>query len=104
MKKKPIDLMRLYFGEKNEICGTCCNLITFRRNGKNFRKCRAYGGYHSSKADWAKRWGACGLHGKEVPQPIVSDTAKQIFGRCGIADYGPIDGQIEMEALKDEKG
>ena len=103
MKQKPIELMHYYFGEKNgmDCCGTCCNLRVYQYNSKKVRKCIAYGGLHSTKADWAKRWSACGLYGKPVQQQMVSDTAKQIFARIGIAkeDNSPIEGQISMEAV-----
>ena len=104
MKQKPFELMRLYFGEKDECCGTCCNLREFRYNSKKVRKCIAYGGLHSQKADWAKRWPACGLYGNAVPQQMISDTAKQIFSRIGIRydDWEfQVDGQISMEAMQD---
>ena len=104
MKQKPFELMRLYFGEKDECCGTCCNLREFRYNSKKVRKCIAYGGLHSQKADWAKRWPACGLYGKTVPQQMISDTAKQIFSRIGIRydDWEfQVDGQIRMEEMQD---
>ena len=57
-----------------------------------------------TKADWAKRWPACGLYGKPVHQQTVSDTAKQIFARIGIAkeDNSPIEGQISMEAIDND--
>ncbi len=97
MKQKPIELMRYYFGESvGNTCGTCCNIRTVQYNSKRLRKCVAYGGFHSSKADWAKSWPACGLYGKPVPQQMVSDTAKQIFSRIGARkdDSRLIEGQI----------
>lgn len=94
MKKKPIDLMLLYFGERNDICGNCCNLISVRYNDRKVRKCLAYGGLHSSKADWAKRWPACGLFGKVIRQSVVSNTAKSMFFRIGIVKDDDCKGQI----------
>lgn len=103
MKQKPIELMHCYFGEKTgmDCCGTCCNLRVYQYNSKKVRKCIAYGGLHSTKADWAKRWSACGLYGKPVQQQMVSDTAKQIFARIGVVkeDNSPVKGQISMEVL-----
>ena len=106
MKQKPIELMHYSFGKsKEDVCGTCCNLREVQYNDRRFRKCVAYGGFHSSKADWAKRWPACGLYGKPVCTQMVSNVAKQTFSRIGIRhDTIPLDGQMEMEALKDEKG
>ena len=105
MKNKPIELMHYSFGKsKGDVCGTCCNLREVQYNGRRFRKCVAYGGFHSSKADWAKRWPACGLYGKPVYTQMVSNVAKQTFSRIGICyDTIPLDGQMEMEALKDGK-
>lgn len=105
-KRKPIELMHLYFGEKGgmDCCGTCCNLKVYQYGSKKVRKCVAYGGLHSNKADWAKHWEACGLYEKPVAGQMVSDTEKQRFSRFGIChDNGFIDGQIEMEAMKDVK-
>lgn len=106
MKQKPIELMHYFFGKSKEgACDTCCNLREVQYNDRRFRKCVAYGGFHSSKADWAKRWPACGLYGKPVYTQMVSNVAKQTFSRIGIRhDTIPLDGQMEMEALKDEKG
>lgn len=108
MKQKPIELMHRYFGEKGgmDCCGTCCNLRVYQYNSKKVRKCIAYGGLHSTKADWAKRWPACGLYGKPVYTQMVSTVAKQTFSRIGICpdDTAPLDGQMELEALKDGKG
>ena len=69
------------------------------------RKCLAYGGLHSSKADWAKKWTACGLYGKNVTRQMVGDTEKAMFfkGVKHKETYMPIDGQIGLEALKDGK-
>ena len=105
MKQKPIELMHYFFGKSKEgACGTCCNLREVQYNDRRFRKCVAYGGFHSSKADWAKRWPACGLYGKPVYTQMVSNVAKQTFSRIGIHhDTIPLDSQMEMEALKDGK-
>ena len=86
-------------------CGTCCNLRQYQYNAKKVRKCIAYGGLHSSKADWALRWSACGLYGKPVPHQMISDTAKRIFAKIGVCkdDNSPIEGQTKLEALKDSK-
>lgn len=104
-RQKPIELMHCYFGEKGgmDCCGTCCNLRVYQYNTKRVRKCIAYGGLHSTKADWAKRWPACGLYGRQVSQQMISDTAKQIFARIGAReeDNGPVEGQIGLEVLKD---
>lgn len=104
MKPKPIELMHYSFGASSgNQCGACCNLREYQYNSRRVRKCTAYGGLHSSKADWAKRWPACGLYGKPVYTQMVSNVAKQTFSRIGIHhDTIPLDGQMEMEALKNE--
>lgn len=97
-KSKPIDIMRSYFGESEEICETCCNLTEYQYGKKTVRKCMAYGGLHSSKADWARRWPACGLHGKEVTQQMVSNTAKAIFSKISVKVQNDIlDAQMRLE-------
>lgn len=106
MKQKPIELMHCFFGVSDgNTCGTCCNLRVVRYNDKIFRKCAAYGGFHSGKADWAMRWEACGLYGKPVSYQVISDTAKRTFARIGICcdDKTQLDGQMGLEALKDGK-
>ena len=103
MKQKPIELMHCYYDTSDgNSCGSCCNLREYKYNSKRVRKCIAYGGLHSSKADWAKRWLACGLYGKAVPGQMVSDTAKAMFSRIGVAKTEPnCDGQMSIEELKD---
>lgn len=95
--------MHYSFGKsKGDACGTCCNLWEVQYNDRRLRKCVAYGGFHSRKADWAKRWPACGLYGKPVYTQMVSNVAKQTFSRIGIRHNTiQLDGQMEMEALKD---
>ena len=105
MKQKPIELMHYSFGASaGNQCGSCCNLREYQYNSKRVRKCTAYGGLHSTKADWAKRWPACGLYGTPVTYQVVSDTAKRTFARIGICKdkSGPIEGQIGLEAIDGE--
>lgn len=85
---KPIELMHVYFGENKNTCGTCCNLVEVIRGRKKLRKCKAYGGFHSSKADWAKKWVACGLYGEHVPQPMVSDVERlRLHANCMMDEW-----------------
>lgn len=103
-KQKPIELMHYSFGVSDgNTCGTCCNLRIVQYNDKRFRKCAAYGGFHSNKADWAMRWEACGLYSKPVSYQMISDTAKRTFARIGIYrdDTTQLDRQMRLEALKD---
>lgn len=105
---KPIDLMHHKFGMGCGVkkCGTCCNIRGYIYGDHSVRKCLAYGGLHSSKADWAKKWTACGLYGKNVTRQMVGDTEKAMFFK-GVKHKEtdmPIDGQIGLEVLKDGKG
>lgn len=103
-KRKPIELMHYSFGAScGNTCKACCNLREYQYNSKRVRKCVAYGGLHSSKADWALRWPACGLFGHPVKYQMVSDVAKQMFSKIGICrdENTPLDGQIGLEALND---
>lgn len=100
-RQKPVELMRLYYGECSEfhICAECCNFVSYYAGNRKIFKCKAYGITCSTRSDWAKRWPACGMFNKHVNYPIVSDSAKRIFSRCGIAkdQTEQIDGQIEMD-------
>lgn len=103
---KPIDLMHHKFGSGCGVnkCGTCCNIREYIYDNHSVRKCLAYGGLHSSKANWAKKWTACGLYGKNVTRQMVGDTEKSMFFR-GVKHKEtdiPIDGQIGLEALYDK--
>lgn len=65
---------------------------------RKVRKCRAYGGLHSSKADWALKWEACGLFGAVALGQFVSDAEKSVFMRNRkIIETGEMQGQIRME-------
>lgn len=83
--KKSIDLMHVYFGKKPEgKCGDCSNLIAIHMANRVVRKCRAYGVTSSAATDWAKKHDACGLFNKPISTPMISDSARQIFKRCGV--------------------
>ena len=106
MKCKPIDLMHYFFDKKGgmECCATCCNLKVYQYGSKSVRKCIAYGGLHSSKADWAKYWSACGLYSTPVTKQMVSDVAKRKFARIRNRINTPADGQIgHVEILMDSE-
>lgn len=80
---KPIEYMHYYYGVASgeKLCGECCNLVTLKAGDKTLKKCRAYGVTCSCGSDWAKKWDACGLFGKQIDHQIVSDTAKRMFSR-----------------------
>lgn len=94
---KPVELMHRLFGKReNKKCGDCQNLAKFCYGNKKVKKCLAYGGLHSSKADWAVKWTACGMIDKKCEHQIVSDGQKIIFSKKRIVKQ-EIDGQIKME-------
>lgn len=101
---RAIDLMHRRFGRsEGKTCGECPNIREYSYGNHNVRKCLPYGGLHSSKADWAKKWTACGLYGKKITRQMVSDTEKSMFFR-GLKQKeaeGPMKGQLILEALKD---
>ncbi len=100
-KQKPVELMRFYYGECTvfHICAECCNFVSHSAGRRKLFKCKAYGVTHSNRSDWSKKWSACGLFDKPVSGPVISDSAKRIFSRCGIAkdQYEQVEGQIELE-------
>ena len=96
---KPVDMMHSLFGVKpGKRCGDCPSLFEAYYGNRKVRKCRAYGGLHSSKADWAIKWEACGLFGRLARGPVVTNAEKSLFMRKKkIIERGEIDGQIGME-------
>lgn len=105
---KPIELMHKKFGggPTGKNCGTCCNVRGYIYGDRSVRKCLAYGGLHSSKADWTKKWPACGLYGEKITHQVVGDTEKSMFfrGKQEKEPDAPMEGQIGLEAMKDGKG
>lgn len=96
---KPIDMMHARFGrETGKKCGDCPNMIEAYYGDRNVRKCRAYGGLHSSKADWALKWDACGLFGAVALGQFVSNGEKSRFMRNNVVvNRQEVEGQIGME-------
>ena len=99
MSVKPIEMMHARFGKKaGKRCGDCPCLLEAYYGDRKVRKCRAYGGLHSSKADWALKWDACGLFGTTTRGPVVTNVEKSVFmmNRKN-TDREEVDGQIGME-------
>ena len=96
---KPIDMMHAWFGTMpSKKCGDCPSLFEAYYGDRKVRKCRAYGGLHSSKADWALKWEACGLFGRFTRGPVMTNGQKSEFMRREkIIEQGEIPGQIGME-------
>ena len=57
---------KIYGVSENNKCGDCCNLL-YRNEQNVYFKCRVYGNSCATSTDWAKKWLACGLFGKEMP-------------------------------------
>lgn len=89
---KKIDAMHELFGAcSGRKCKECPNFIKFRYHDVMLRKCNAYGLTHSEASDWAGKWEACGLFGKEyVGRPIMQTLARS-------KSAAPeIDGQLDI--------
>ena len=99
MSVKPIEMMHARFGKKpGKRCGDCPCLFEAYYGDRKVRKCRAYGGLHSSKADWALKWDACGLFGPETRGPVVTNVEKSVFMRNRKnTEREEVDGQIRIE-------
>ena len=99
MFAKPIDVMHHFFGvEKGKKCSECPNLIEERRGDRKVRKCRAYGGYYNSKADWALKYEACGLIEAIALGPMLTHAQKARFTKeKNQVRKDEICGQIKME-------
>ena len=66
MNARKIDLMHQTFGKTDgKICGACKNLESIFTGKRTISKCKVYGKTSSEATDWAKKWAACGLYGKE---------------------------------------
>lgn len=98
---KPVDMMHAKFGKKpGKRCGDCPNLFEAYYGDRKVRKCRAYGGMYSSKADWALKWEACRLFGTMTRGPVVTNGEKSAFmKKRKIAEIREIPGQMGMEGV-----
>lgn len=88
---KKIDRMHALFGvDEHHKCGECSNFVCGRYRSKILKKCRAYGLTHSQASDWAKRWTACGLFGREY----AGRTVIELTDRENLVV--PLEGQIDL--------
>lgn len=92
---KKIELMHYYFGRiESHLCAECDNLVCYRLNEKNVRKCVVYGRTGSNATDWAKRWTACGMFNKIYSgQPMMKMVKYERHSK----PTEQVQGQIEME-------
>lgn len=101
---RKLELMHAQFGRcEGHTCGECRNLRSIRYRGMSLRKCAVYGLTHSEASDWAKRWTACGMFGKEYAGPPVIESVRRVYTDT------PLENQISMleeqtyENLSDER-
>lgn len=93
MPARKIDAMHKAYGrDYGYKCGDCPWLSRKQGYGKAWYKCAAYGDSASESSDWAKRWDACGLRGKDISG--LTPMVKRLE-RNRKADK-PCDGQIDM--------
>ena len=86
-----IDAMHRQYGKvEGKKCGDCVNLIE-RQYGNKYFKCAVYGMSCSTATDWAKKWTACGMFGKE----FNPDNHRALSIK--VPDNEPMSNQIEME-------
>lgn len=76
-------------------CRDCPHLHTVElRSGRRYFKCSAYGESSASSTDWAQRWEACGLFGRELERghiPLLDRIKHQ-----SRPNNTPIEGQLDM--------
>lgn len=91
---RKIELMHRLFGQREgHICGECPHLRE-RRYDKVYRKCAVYGISASEATDWAKRWPACGMFGREYKGGSVVKLVR--YGQSPREPEEPLEGQISM--------
>lgn len=91
MNLKKIDLMHRIFGSDDaKKCGDCNHFVQGMYHDRILRKCECYGLTHSEASDWAKKWTACGLFGKEYSGNPIIRMNEKIYSRV------EIDGQIRI--------
>ena len=89
---RKITAMHREFGENGaHKCKDCPNLRTFKAGKRRDYKCAAYGISCSQATDWAKRWTACGMYGKQIPADHVP-LMKRL--KPAKRQEKPLDGQI----------
>lgn len=76
-------------------CGDCPWLYSVTLySGRRYYKCAAYGESSAESTDWAKKWEACGLIDKTLPDvPLL--TKLKHAARTRVTDEA-IKGQIDM--------
>lgn len=74
-------------------CGDCPWLHSVEmRRGRRYYKCTAYGESSAESTDWAKKWDACGLVDKTLPDVPLLERLKHEARPTN----EPIKGQIDI--------
>lgn len=74
-------------------CGECQWLYSVElRPGWRYYKCAAYGSSSAESTDWAKKWEACALIDKTLPEVSLLEWLK--YERR--VDDKPVKGQLDM--------
>ena len=95
---RKIEAMYAFYGKSESgRCGDCPHLFEGYHHDKKYIKCRAYGLSHSEATDWRKKWCACGLMGKPLPEG--ENPVKDRIPWRKQNDPGLIEGQISMDDL-----
>lgn len=96
---RKIDAMHEEYGfNAAHKCMDCCNLVHVRYS-RTYLKCSAYGESSSTATDWAGKWFACGLYGKDFSKlkrkPLIEALKRMSQSEASKATE-PLDGQIEL--------
>lgn len=94
-RERKIDAMHKLFGVcEGKTCKECSNFLAGECGNHRVKKCAVYGLTHSEATDWAGKWPACGLFGKEYTgRPVVRALASMPRGN---APAEQIEGQMEF--------
>ena len=92
-----INAMYAVYGVGSGRCGDCPHLLEGFYHDRKYFKCLAYGLSHSEATDWRKKWLACGLIGKPLPDG-ERPVKERLMGRKMVDDE-PLPGQVTMDEM-----
>lgn len=93
---RKIDAMHALFGAAHgATCKLCPHITSYRYNGRNIYKCKAYGNTRSEATDWRLWYPACMLIFVNLKKDHVPVFDRLQHGACG-SDGGIIPGQLTM--------
>jgi len=96
--RKITAMHRVYGQDDAHKCADCLNLCIYVTSSHTQYKCMAYGASASAATDWAKRWTACGLHGKTLAIDHVPLMKRLKPAR---RQEEPLDGQMTFLETED---